>query len=106
MDLLICPKTESSKVLEQQSELFQLENRQIASLCSELPSCYLRCTPAVEEEDDDVMHSIHEVHLTFKGGPRQLSSLPFLLSGVKPLVILMYFQREVRKNRGSARTGY
>jgi hypothetical protein len=66
VDLLSRPKTESSKVLEQQSKPFQLENHQIASLCSELPSCYLRCTPAVEEEDDDVMCSIHGVHLTFK----------------------------------------
>jgi hypothetical protein len=30
----------------------------IAGLCSELPSCDMRCTPAVEEEDYDVMYSI------------------------------------------------
>ncbi len=38
----------------------------IASLCSELFSCYLRCMPAVEEEDYDVIYSSDGIHLTFK----------------------------------------
>jgi hypothetical protein len=29
-----------------------------ASLCSEVPICDMRCTPAVEEEDYDVMYFI------------------------------------------------
>jgi hypothetical protein len=33
-----------------------------AGLCSELPSCDMRCTPAVEEEDYDVMYSINGIH--------------------------------------------
>jgi hypothetical protein len=33
-----------------------------AGLCSELPSCDMRCTPAVEEEDYDVMYSIDGIH--------------------------------------------
>jgi hypothetical protein len=31
-------------------------------LCSELPSCDMKCTPAVEEEDNDVMYSIDGIH--------------------------------------------
>jgi hypothetical protein len=31
-------------------------------LRSELPSCDMMCTPAVEEEDYDVMYSIDGVH--------------------------------------------
>ncbi len=33
-----------------------------AGLCSELPSCDMRCTPAVEEEDYDLMYSIDGIH--------------------------------------------
>ncbi len=33
-----------------------------AGLCSELSNCHLRCTPAVEKEDYDVMYSIAGVH--------------------------------------------
>jgi hypothetical protein len=33
-----------------------------AGLCSELPSCDMRCTPAVEEEDYDVMYSVDGIH--------------------------------------------
>jgi hypothetical protein len=33
-----------------------------AGLSSELPSCHVRCTPAVEEKDFDVMYSIDGVH--------------------------------------------
>jgi hypothetical protein len=33
-----------------------------ASLCSELPSCDMRCTPAVEERDYNVMYSIDGIH--------------------------------------------
>jgi hypothetical protein len=32
------------------------------SLCSELPSCDMRCTPTVEEEDYEVMYSIDGIH--------------------------------------------
>jgi hypothetical protein len=33
-----------------------------AGLCSELPSCDMRCTPSVEEEDYDVRYSIDGIH--------------------------------------------
>ncbi len=36
-----------------------------AGLYSELPSCDMRCTPAVEEKDYDVMYSIDGVPYTF-----------------------------------------
>jgi hypothetical protein len=36
-----------------------------AGLCSELSSCLLRCTAAVEEKDCDVKYSIDGVHQTF-----------------------------------------
>jgi hypothetical protein len=34
-------------------------------LYSELSSCDMRCTPAVEEEDYEVMYSINGIHKTF-----------------------------------------
>jgi hypothetical protein len=37
----------------------------ITGLCSELSSCHIRCTPAVEEEDYDVKYAIDGVHWTF-----------------------------------------
>ncbi len=33
-----------------------------ADLCQELSSCYLSCTPAAEEEDNDVIYYIDGVH--------------------------------------------
>jgi hypothetical protein len=33
-----------------------------AGVCSGLPSCDMRCTPAVEDEDYDVMYSIDSIH--------------------------------------------
>jgi hypothetical protein len=58
-----------------------------ASLCSELPSCDRRCTPAVEEEDYEVMYSIDGTTKLSISGTHRASSLPYF-SLVVPLVAL------------------
>ncbi len=51
-------------------------------LCLELPSCDMRCNPAVEEEEDyDVMYSIDCVTELSISGMRRTSSLPFFSLG-------------------------
>jgi hypothetical protein len=52
-----------------------------ASLCSELPSCDMRCTPAVEEEDYKVMYSIDSIYQTFNNRYSPNLSSFYLLSG-------------------------
>ncbi len=37
-----------------------------ANLCSGLSSCFLRCTPAADEDDYDVINSNDSIHSTFK----------------------------------------
>jgi hypothetical protein len=58
---------------------------QTASLWSELPRWYLRCTPPVEEEDYD-MYSIHCDHLIFKRRtvPTPESTFPSLCACLPP----------------------
>ncbi len=53
-------------MLESPVEVAAAKGCRTAGLSSELPSCHKRCTPAVEEEEYDVMYSVYGVHLTFK----------------------------------------